>query len=179
MPTLVGYGNARRPFAAGGSVDVERRTCDLHPVGGRSLIRFLRRRQPGHLATLKEERFERTSGLDGQEQRPRVFADVRPDVQDHAGREQRITGAQRELLVANLKGEFALHPLLKEAGLPDVCFHDLRHTCATLLLSQGTHPKPVQELLGHATKAMTLGTYSHFLPSMGDQTVRAMEAALS
>ena len=52
------------------------------------------------------------------------------------------------------------------------------HTCATLLLSQG-NPKIVQELLGHATIAMTLDTYSHFLPSMGDQTVRAMEAALS
>ena len=68
-------------------------------------------------------------------------------------------------------------PLLKRAGLPDICFHDLRHTCANLLLSQGTHPKLVQELLGHATVAMTLDTYSHFLPSMGDQTVRAMEAA--
>jgi integrase len=41
------------------------------------------------------------------------------------------------------------------------------------------HPKLVQELLGHATIAMTLDTYAHFLPSMGDQTVRAMEAALS
>ncbi len=70
-------------------------------------------------------------------------------------------------------------PLLKRAGLPNICFHDLRHTCATLLLSQGTHPKLVQELLGHTTIAMTLDTYSHFLPSMGDQTVRAMEAALT
>ena len=58
-------------------------------------------------------------------------------------------------------------------------FHDLRHTCATLLLLRGVHPWFVQELLGHATIAMTLDTYSHFLPSMGDQTVRAMEAALS
>jgi integrase len=62
---------------------------------------------------------------------------------------------------------------------PALCFHDLRHTCATLLLSQGTHPKLVQELLGHATIAMTLDTYSHLLPRMGEQTVRAMEAALS
>ena len=35
------------------------------------------------------------------------------------------------------------------------------------------------KLLGHADIKVTLGTYSHFLPSMGDQTVRAMEAALS
>jgi integrase len=79
---------------------------------------------------------------------------------------------------SNLRNR-SFKPLLKCARLPDICFHDLRHTCATLLLSQGTHPKLVQELLGHATIAMTLDTYSHFLPSMGDQTVRAMEAALS
>jgi integrase len=34
-------------------------------------------------------------------------------------------------------------------------FHDPRHTCATLLLSRGVHPKFVQELLGHATIAVT------------------------
>src|SRR5215212_2374043 len=79
---------------------------------------------------------------------------------------------------SNLRNR-SFKPLLKQANLPDICFHDLRHTCATLLLAQGTHPKLVQELLGHATIAMTLDTYSHFLPSMGDQTVRAMEAALS
>ena len=79
---------------------------------------------------------------------------------------------------SNLRNR-SFKPLLKRAGIQDICFHDLRHTCATLLLSQGTHPKLVQELLGHATIAITLDTYSHFLPSMGDQTVRAMEAALS
>jgi integrase len=79
---------------------------------------------------------------------------------------------------SNLRNR-SFKPLLKRAGLPDISFYDLRHTCATLLLSQGTHPKLVQELLGHATIAMTLDTYSHFLPSMGDQTARAMEAALS
>ena len=64
-------------------------------------------------------------------------------------------------------------------GSADTRFHDLRHTCATLLLSQGTHPKLVQTLLGYATIAVTLDTYSHSLPSIGDQTLRAMEAALS
>ena len=65
-------------------------------------------------------------------------------------------------------------PLLKRAGLPEIRFHDLRHTCATLLLGRGVHPKIVQELLGHATIAMTLDTYSHYLPSMGDQASGAM-----
>ena len=70
-------------------------------------------------------------------------------------------------------------PLLKRAGLPDIRFHDLRHTCATLLLSRGHHPKLVQELLGHASVAITLDRYSHVLPGMSDQTAAAMESALS
>jgi integrase len=69
--------------------------------------------------------------------------------------------------------------LLKRVGLPaDTRFHDLRHTCATLLLGKGVHPKFVQELLGHANIAITLDTYSHVIPSMGDATARAMENAL-
>ncbi len=70
-------------------------------------------------------------------------------------------------------------PLLQRAGLPpSVRFHDLRHTTATLLLSRGVHPKFVQELLGHASVAITLDTYSHAVPGMGDQTATAMEDAL-
>ena len=72
----------------------------------------------------------------------------------------------------------AFAPLLERAGLPRITLHDLRHTCATLLLGQGMNPKYVQELLGHASVAMTLDRYSHRVPSMGDQTARAMEAAL-
>jgi integrase len=69
--------------------------------------------------------------------------------------------------------------LLIRAGLPEETrFHDLRHTCATLLLSQGTHPKMVQDLLGHATISITLDTYSHVLPNMQEQVASAMENAL-
>ena len=45
-------------------------------------------------------------------------------------------------------------------------FHDLRHTCASLLLAAGTHPKVVQERLGHATVSITLDTYSHVVASL-------------
>jgi integrase len=69
-------------------------------------------------------------------------------------------------------------PLLMKAGLPEIRFPDLRHTCATLLLGRGVHPKLVQELLGHATIAMTLDAYSHYLPSMGDQAAGVMGDAL-
>jgi len=73
-----------------------------------------------------------------------------------------------------------LKPVLKRAGLPQNCTpHQLRHTCATLLLSRGVHPKFVQELLGHSSIAQTLDRYSHWIPSMGEQTATAMEAALS
>jgi len=57
--------------------------------------------------------------------------------------------------------------LLRRANLPKIRFHDLRHTCATLLLSRNVHPKYVQELLGHANIAITLDTYSHVIPGMG------------
>ena len=49
--------------------------------------------------------------------------------------------------------------LLQRASLPEtVRLYDLWHTCATLLLSRNVHPKYVQELLGHASIALTLDT---------------------
>ena len=70
-------------------------------------------------------------------------------------------------------------PLLKRAGLPAATrFHDLRHTCATMLLKMGQHPKYVQELLGHASISITLDTYSHVIEGMGDGLADAMDGAL-
>jgi len=70
-------------------------------------------------------------------------------------------------------------PLLQREGLPDIRFHDLRHTCATLLLGRGVHAKLVQELLGHATISVTLDPYSHMLPSMTHQTAITIQDVLS
>jgi integrase len=71
--------------------------------------------------------------------------------------------------------------VLKRAGLSGrgVRFHDLRHTCATLLLSRNVNPKIVSEMLGHATIAITLDTYSHVLPDMQERAAKALEEALS
>ncbi|WP_119068717.1 tyrosine-type recombinase/integrase [Rubrobacter indicoceani] len=71
-------------------------------------------------------------------------------------------------------------PLLTEAGLAGkgVTFHDLRHTCASLLFQRNVHPKFVQELLGHASVAITLDTYSHMLPGMGGEAANAIDEAL-
>ena len=68
--------------------------------------------------------------------------------------------------------------LLRKAGLPDIRFHDLRHTNATLMLGQGTHPKVVQERLGHSQVGITLNTYSHVLPGLGREAVERLGAAL-
>jgi integrase len=73
----------------------------------------------------------------------------------------------------------AFKALLGRAGLSSMIrFHDLRHTCATLLLRQGVNPKFVQELLGHRDVSLTLNVYSHVLPDMGDVSAGAMDKAL-
>lgn len=72
-----------------------------------------------------------------------------------------------------LRGYF--YPLLERAGLPRVRLHDLRHTAATLLLSQGVSPKVVAAVLGHATTAVTLDVYSHVTPDMQRGAVDAMQ----
>jgi integrase len=69
-------------------------------------------------------------------------------------------------------------PILERAGLPRIRLHDLRHSCATIPLSQNVCPKIVQDLLGHANIPQTLDTYSHVPPGMGDAATAAMEAAL-
>jgi hypothetical protein len=56
--------------------------------------------------------------------------------------------------------------MLEKAGLPDIRFHDLRHSAATMLLTMGVHPKVVQEILGYSEISMTMDIYSHVLPTM-------------
>ena len=67
-------------------------------------------------------------------------------------------------------------PLLMKAELRDIRFHDLRHTCASLLLQAGEHPKIVQELLGHSKISITMDLYSHSIPSMQKETAKKMDS---
>ncbi len=69
-------------------------------------------------------------------------------------------------------------PLLAAAALPRIRFHDLRHTTATLLLSQGVHPKIVSDLLGHSTTAITLDTYSHVTQTMSRAAADTLDSLL-
>ena len=53
------------------------------------------------------------------------------------------------------------HRLVREAGVPRIRFHDLRHTAASLLIRQGVPAKAVSDRLGHADVAFTLSVYTH------------------
>ena len=61
-------------------------------------------------------------------------------------------------------------PAVHAAGLPEgLRFHDLRHTCAAMLIAQGAHPKEIQERLGHSTIRLTFNRYGHLFPSLDDR----------
>ena len=69
---------------------------------------------------------------------------------------------------------------MRRAGLPhSTRFHNLRHTCATLLLTKGVHPKIVSEMLGHSSVSITLDVYSHVILGLGHAAATAMESALA
>ena len=74
---------------------------------------------------------------------------------------------------------FYLEKALKRAGLPKIRLHDIRHTFASLMISQGTSFKVVQELLGHATVQMTLDTYTHVLPGTKAAAVGKLQELLT
>jgi integrase len=67
---------------------------------------------------------------------------------------------------------------LARANLPDMRFHDLRHSIATLLLSMGIHPKVVQELLGHNRIQETVDIYSQVMPAIHKEAIKKLEDVL-
>jgi integrase len=72
------------------------------------------------------------------------------------------------------------HPLLKAAGLPKIRFHDLRHSVATVLLSDPTvHPASVSALLGHAQISTTLDVYSHVMTGLADRAVESLDRQIN
>jgi integrase len=75
--------------------------------------------------------------------------------------------------------ERALVQALADAGLPRGRVHDLRHTTASVLLAAGTHPKVVQDLLGHSTITLTLDTYSHLTQPLHEQAAQTIDALLT
>ena len=72
-----------------------------------------------------------------------------------------------------------LHRVLKRAGLPEVRFHDLRHTFATLALQNGVDIKTVSGMLGHFSAGFTLDTYAHVTTAAKREAARTMGSILS
>jgi integrase len=69
-------------------------------------------------------------------------------------------------------------PALARAGLPaQVRFHDLRHTCAALLIAQGAHPKAIQAHLGHSSIQVTMDRYGHLFPDALETLAERLDAA--
>jgi integrase len=68
--------------------------------------------------------------------------------------------------------------LVASSGLPRIRLHDLRHTCATLALEAGVHPKVVSERLGHATIGVTLDLYSHVTPGIARDAAETIAARI-
>lgn len=70
------------------------------------------------------------------------------------------------------------HRHLDRAGLTQRRFHDLRHSCATLLLVQGVSPRVVMEVLGHSQISLTMNTYTHVIPELRRQAANRMDELL-
>lgn len=72
----------------------------------------------------------------------------------------------------------AFKKVLERAGLPDIRFQDLRHSCASLLMAQGMHPRVVMETLGHSQISLTMDTYSHVSAALQREAADAIDAIL-
>ncbi|SFO52479.1 Phage integrase family protein [Pseudonocardia ammonioxydans] len=94
------------------------------------------------------------------------------------GKAQRVPGQPTDLVFVSASGQpvdprsvnRAFDRLLVRAEVPHSRVHDLRHTCATLLLAEGASDREVMELLGHSSIGITMNTYAHVL----DESKRRM-----
>ena len=69
--------------------------------------------------------------------------------------------------------------ILRTGGLPDIRYHDLGHTAATLLLVQEVDPRTIMETLGHSRISMTMDTYAHVMPALQARAAAKMDEILT
>jgi integrase len=93
----------------------------------------------------------------------------------HVLKERRKTAMSEWIFPSLLEPEKPVAPgsayqrlklILKEAGLPDIRFHDLRHTFATHAMRSGVDAKTLSGILGHTNASFTLDTYTHVTTDM-------------
>lgn len=81
---------------------------------------------------------------------------------------------RRDLLLKRV-----LRPAVQRAGLPPgLRVHDLRHTCVSLLIQLGAHPKAIQERLGHSSITVTMDVYGHLFPSLAEALTERLDDVL-
>jgi integrase len=83
------------------------------------------------------------------------------------------TGEGKPLDAQNIVNR-SFKPLLSRAGLPSIRFHDLRHSCLSLVAQRGEPIRDLQALAGHATAAFTLQRYTHHYDPSARRTADAM-----
>ncbi|MDQ1514680.1 MAG: hypothetical protein QOE80_510 [Actinomycetota bacterium] len=67
-------------------------------------------------------------------------------------------------------------PAVLRPGLPEgLRVHDLRHTCAPILIGLGAHPKVIQERLGHSSIMVTMDVYGHLFPSLNEAMTERLD----
>lgn len=79
---------------------------------------------------------------------------------------------------AGRKASAEVSRAIRQKRPAEITFNSLRHTCATMLLSQGVHPKIVQEMLGHSTVSITMDLYSHSTPSLQSEAAQRLDSVL-
>ena len=67
-----------------------------------------------------------------------------------------------------------LHKLQERAGIPQIRFHDLRHSFATLSIEQGMDIKTISHMLGHTDAGFTMNTYMHVTDTMQQKVADTM-----
>jgi len=89
-------------------------------------------------------------------------------------------GSRRQVEQDATRFDAIFKRLLKTAKLPEETrFHDLRHTCATLLLERGADLYEVSKLLGHSSITITADIYGHFSQGMKRNLVEKMDAIIT
>lgn len=94
---------------------------------------------------------------------------------------------ERGLLFPNERGQLmssstlwcTFKKALKDAELPPIRFHDLRHSCATLLITLGVHPRVIMEILRHAQISTTMNKYGHVIPEVNRAAINQLSELIA
>jgi integrase len=174
------YSGLRRSEMFGlqwGDIDLERRTLSVVRVLGRLKGVGYVYSEPKNNSSRRQVPFGESTELTLRQERERQVLCAQEMGRDVMGTDPVLAFPDGTPL--KLDGlTHAWKRIAKKAGIEGVTLHGARHSHATLLLKAGTHPKVVQERLGHASIMTTLDLYSHTVPGMQEQAVADLERAI-